>query len=156
MNVSDYVFRAIDPHVADQLRSAGGPVFVADKHPGYPCRQCLLDAKAGDELVLVSHDPFPTASPYRSASPIFLHRAPCTPHKPTAEVADQQRLRTLSVRGFDTEAMMLDASITDGTGLHDAIVRLFDNPQIDHLHVHNAERGCWAVSVERAARAESR
>jgi hypothetical protein len=150
MSAPRFLFRAIDPDTADRLRNEGGSVFVADEHPGYPCRQCLVDAQVGEELLLVSHDPFSTTSPYRSASPIFLHRERCAPHVPTAEVADQQRRRTLSVRGFDNAAMMLDAAVIDGAELHDTIVRLLGNPAIDRLHVHNAERGCWAVDVERA------
>ena len=79
MSTAPFTLVAIDPQVADTLRAAGGPVYVADSKPGYPCRQCLRDAEIGEELILVSYDPFEQASPYRSASPIFLHCAPCTP-----------------------------------------------------------------------------
>ena len=58
---------AIDSNTADRLRRDGGPTYVADEKPGYPCRQCLRDAEIGQELVLVSHDPFDHDSPYRSA-----------------------------------------------------------------------------------------
>ena len=32
-------------------------------------------------------------------------------------------------------------------GLRD---RFFADPATDHVHVHNATRGCWAVRVDRA------
>lgn len=149
MPAASYRLIAIDPAEADRLRAGGGPVFVADSKPGFPCRQCLRDAEIGEEMILVSHDPFTTDSPYRSASPIFLHRAPCAPFVDAGELPEQLACRELSVRGFDDAGMMLDAAIVPGTDLPATIVRLLEDPAIRILHVHNAVRGCWAVGVER-------
>ncbi len=140
---------AIDANTADELRRAGGPTYVADEKPGYPCRQCLRDAEIGEELVLVSHDPFDQDSPYRSASPIFLHLHPCEPATPSAELPSQLTGRQLSVRAFDNDAMMIDAAIIDGTDLATNLDRLFSNEDTDRIHIHNASRGCWAVTAER-------
>jgi hypothetical protein len=148
MPTKTFLVAGIDPAEADRLRAAGGVAYVADSKPGYPCRQCLRDAEIGDEMLLVSYDPFTASSPYRCASPIFIHTTPCAPD-------DQQALpvqltgRTLSVRGFDKAAMMLDAALIEGDDLGGTIETLFDNPTIDHLHVHNASRGCFAARVER-------
>ncbi len=148
-----YVIVAIDPITADELRAAHtadvGPVTVADEHPGYPCRQCLRDADVGDELILVSHDPFDGDSPYRSASPIFLHRVSCAPAASTDELPDQLTRRLLSVRAFDARRMMIDAAVIDGSQLGPTIDRLLANDAAHHLHVHNATRGCWAARVDR-------
>ena len=99
-------------------------------------------------MLLVSYDPFTAASPYRCASPIFIHNTPCAPDDQEG-LPVQLTSRTLSVRGFDKAAMMLDAALIDGDGLGETIKALFENPAIDHLHVHNASRGCWAARVER-------
>ena len=139
----------IDPVTADALRAKGGEVYVADTSPGFPCRQCLRDAAVGEELILVSHDPFEIDSPYRSASPIFLHRLPCGRPEPSNELPTQLTRRQLSVRAFDGSAMMLDADVIDGTALGATIESLFEDPAIERLHVHNAQRGCWATSVVR-------
>jgi hypothetical protein len=141
---------AIDSNSADRLRQSGGPTYVADEKPGYPCRQCLRDAEIGEELVLVSHDPFDQDSAYRSASPIFLHVHPCEPAAPSAEVPGQLTGRQLSVRAFDHDAMMIDAAIIDGADLAKNLDRLFGNENTDRIHIHNAIRGCWAVTAERA------
>jgi hypothetical protein len=148
MNTS-YVITGLDPVTADRLRGGDGHVYVADSHPGYPCRQCLHDADVGEELILVSHDPFQTSSPYRSTSPIFLHREPCATFVPTAEVPEQQRIRQLSVRAFDHAADMRDAALIDGADLADTLVRLFSDPTIESVHIHNAVRGCWAATAVR-------
>ncbi len=43
------------------------------------------------------------------------------------------------------------AALIEGQDLSQTIERLFDNPDIDHLHVHNEPRGCWAARVVRRA-----
>ena len=145
---TSYAVAGLDPFVADELRARGGIAYVADEQPGFPCRQCLRDAEVGDEMILVSHDPFTASSPYRSASPIFLHRSPCNV---TAEAGLPAQLtrRRLSVRAFDTSEMMLDAALVDGGDLATAIEHLLDNRDVDHLHIHNEPRGCFAARVER-------
>jgi hypothetical protein len=153
MSNPTFVLRPISPTDADALRRRGGPVFIADEHPGYPCRQCLRDAAVGDELILVSHDPFGTESPYRSASPIFLHRASCPPYVVEPVLPDQLTRRQLSVRSFDSDEMMIDAVVIDGTDLELTIHRFFADTASNRLHVHNAIRGCWAVAVDRAPQA---
>jgi hypothetical protein len=148
MTTSTFVISGVDAVEADRLRSLDGVAYTADAKPGYPCRQCLRDAEIGDELLLVSFDPFIATSPYRCASPIFIHRWPCTPSDST-DVPEQLSSRTLSVRAFDRSAMMLDAALIDGSELKATIERLFHDATVDHLHVHNASRGCWAARVRR-------
>ncbi len=118
---------SIDSNAADRLRCGGGPTYVADEKPGYPYRQCLRDAEIGEELVLVSYDPFDQDSPYRSASPIFLHLHPCEEAAPSAALPSQLTGRQLSVRAFDHNAMMTDAAIIDGAELATNLDRLFGN-----------------------------
>lgn len=146
---SSYVLTPIAPAVADELRSQGGVPYIADVQPGFPCRQCLRDADVGDELILVSYDPFTTDSPYRSASPIFLHSAPCESPGATDALPPQLTSRQLSVRAFDEDEMMIDAAVIDGSALADTIERFLVDPATDRVHVHNATRGCWAVRVDR-------
>ena len=139
----------IDADAAHALRATGGVRYVADSSPGYPCRRCLRDAEIGDELVLVSHDPFTHDSPYRCASPIFLHADECHPDLRSAEMPEQLTRRQLSVRAFDDQAMMIDAAIIDGVELEHTLDRFFTDHATHVVHVHNASRGCWAVTAAR-------
>jgi hypothetical protein len=148
MTITTFVVTGIDPAAADELRAAGGITYVADSKPGYPCRQCLRDAVIGEEVLLVSHDPFSTSSPYRCASPIFIHRTSCTPFD-SPDLPEQLTRGDRSVRAFDKSAMMVDAALIQGEDLPQTIERLFENPEIDHLHIHNEPRGCWAARVNR-------
>lgn len=145
-----YQFQPITTTEADGLREIGGPVYIADEKPSYPCRHCLQDAEIGEELILVSHDPFLVTSPYRCASPIFLHRLSCPPAAASVAIPDQLTCRQLSVRSFDEQGMMIDAAAIDGPELDRTARRLFDEPTSVALHVHNAPRGCWATTLVRS------
>lgn len=150
MDAPSFLLRPIDRASADALRDAAGEIYVAGETPGYPCRQCLRDADIGEELILVSHDPFTTDSPYRSASPIFLHQNACEPPVDPSELPAQLTGRQLSVRSFDRHEMMIDATVVGGQELGATIQAFFSDEASARIHVHNANRGCWAVSVERA------
>ena len=139
----------ISSRTADSLRTLGGTVVTADVSPGFPCRQCLRDAEVGEELILVSHDPFAVDSPYRSASPIFLHAHRCELEFRDDELPEQLTRRQLNVRSFDDAAMMVDAMAIDGSELAATIETMFQDPTSSFLHVHNAPRGCWAVTIGR-------
>ena len=65
-------------------------------------------------------------------------------------VPEQLRKRTLAVRSFDADAMMVGSELIEGTKLEDAIARLFSDPRAGYLHVHFAAPGCYAARVERA------
>ncbi len=60
--------------------------------------------------------------------------------------------RQLSFRSFDVNEMMIDAAVIEGGQLDDTILGFFNDEASDHLHVHNAIRGCWAVAVNRSLR----
>jgi Protein of unknown function (DUF1203) len=148
MTIATFVLTGIDPAAADELRAQGGITYITDSKPGYPCRQCLRDAEIGEEVLLVSHDPFSTSSPYRCASPIFIHSKSCSPYD-AADLPEQLTRGDRSVRAFDKAAMMVDAALIQGEDLEQTIERLLDNPEVDHLHIHNEPRGCWAARVSR-------
>jgi hypothetical protein len=149
MTQTTFALAPITTAEAAELRRADGPRYIADATPGYPCRHCLRDAEIGEELILVSHDPFQTDSAYRSASPIFVHAHECDAAPTVGPLPLQLTCRQLSVRSFDADAMMIDATIVDGSELAASIERFFDDPASDHIHVHNATRGCWATKVVR-------
>lgn len=139
--------------VAGDLRAAASITVVADESPGYPCRACLRDAALGEELVLVSHDPFAgwtsgETSPYRSAGPIFLHRRDCSADVDPDRVPDQLVRRLLSVRAFDEAAMMVDGRVVEGIDLESTLDELAGRADVTKVLVHNAGRGCFAATVE--------
>jgi hypothetical protein len=123
---------------------------VVDEKPGFPCRVSLVDAEIGETVLLFNFKHQPADTPYRSSHAIFVREGAETAKPAKNEVPELLKIRTLSVRAFDEEGMMLDADVVDGENLADLIHRLFHNRSVEYLHVHNAGRGCYAAAINRA------
>jgi hypothetical protein len=134
----------------EELARQGAVRRIADgRTPGYPCRVSLTDARAGDELLLVNYEHHPVSSPYRMRFAVYVRKGEKT-YDRMDEVPEQLRIRTLAVRAFDTDAMMVGRELVDGHQLEGAIERLFADPRAAYLHVHYAAPGCYAARVDRA------
>jgi hypothetical protein len=132
------------------LAAKGAVRRIADaRTPGYPCRVSLTDSTPGDELILVNYEHHPVESPYRMRFAIFVRKGEKTYDK-VDEVPLQLRLRTLALRAFDRDAMMVDWELAEGRVLEQSIERLLALPRTAYLHVHFAAPGCYAARVERA------
>jgi hypothetical protein len=133
-----------------ELKQHGAVRRIADaRNPGYPCRVSLADSKPGDELILPNYEHHDVASPYRMRFAIFVRKGDET-FDAVDQVPERLRNRTLAVRAFDAEAMMVGFELTDGEKLESAIARLFADTRAAYLHVNFAAPGCYAARVERA------
>ena len=137
--------------LSDEDLAAYGAVrqIADDRTPGYPCRISLTDSQPGDELILVNHEHHSVDSPYRMRFAIYVRQGEQT-YDAIDQVPEQLRLRTLAVRAFASDAMMVGWELIDGRELEAATERLFANPRAAYLHVHFAAPGCYAARVERA------
>jgi hypothetical protein len=123
---------------------------IADaRTPGVPCRVSLTDARPGDELLLVNYEHHPVDSPYRMRFAIYVRKGEEI-YDRVGEIPEQLRIRTLAVRAFDSNAMMIGWELVDGRELEAAIERLFHKARTKYLHVHFAAPGCYAARVDRA------
>jgi hypothetical protein len=66
------------------------------------------------------------------------------------EIPDQLRKRTLAVRSFDTNGMMVANQLVDGQGIEPVIEKFLTPSNVDYLHIHFAAAGCYAAKVEGA------
>lgn len=141
--------------MSDVELAAHGAVrqIADDREPGYPCRISLTDAQPGDELILVNYEHHPVASPYRMRFAVYVRRGE-KQFAAVDEVPAQLRRRTLAVRAFDANAMMVGRDLTEGDGLETAINRLFADPRAAYLHIHFAAPGCYAARVDRISSGE--
>jgi hypothetical protein len=116
-----------------------------------PCRRCLRDASAGEELVLAPYDPFTVRSPYAGDGPVFVHADGCERFEPEPDAMSEQIPgRTLSIRAYDADAMLTDAAVLPGERFVDGVRELLGDPDTAFLHVHFAGPGCFAFRVDRA------
>ena len=152
-----YLITGLDPApfrrlygLSDEALAAEQVVrMTADSKPGFPCRVTLEDAEPGEALLLLNYEHLPDASPYRSRHAIFVREGAGTPARFEDEIPEKLAIRLLSVRAFDAQAMMTDAEVVEGNALEPLIERMFADPAVAFLHVHNARRGCFAARVDR-------
>lgn len=130
-----------------ELAAQGGVRRSADGN--YPCRVSLTDSQPGEELVLVNYEHHVVDSPYRMRFAIFVREGDQT-YDRVNEIPEQLRKRTLAVRSFDANGMMVDNRLVDGKEIEPVIEKLLMPPKVDYLHVHFAAAGCYAARVERA------
>jgi hypothetical protein len=137
--------------LTDEALAQRGAVrrIADDGAAGYPCRISLTDAKPGDELILTNYEHHAVASPYRMRFAIYVRRGEQT-FDQIDTVPEQLRKRTLAVRAFDSDAMMVGRELVEGVGLEAAIARQFADARAAYLHIHFAAAGCYAAQVERA------
>lgn len=131
-----------------ELAAAGARRVIADG-PGYPCRVSLVDAPAGDELVLCHHVHHDVASPYRGGGPIYVRRAATRAARHVDELPPALATRLLSVRAYDAAGELHDADIVPGAELSARTAGWFADPAVAYLHAHNARPGCFAARIDR-------
>lgn len=120
-----------------------------EQKPSAPCRISLDDAEIGENVLLVGYQHQAADTPYRQQGPIFVRE---TEHRfdRVGAIPPALARRTLSLRGFDRNGMMIEADLTEGAEADALIARIFANPSVDYIHAHYARRGCYAALIERA------
>ena len=122
---------------------------IADARPGFPCRVGLEDAAEGDELLLLPFVHQPATSPYHASGPIFVRRGATQRTLAPGKVPSYVSTRLISVRAYDAAHWMVDAAVCDGDAVDVEIERMFDEPRVAYIHLHNAKRGCFSCAVQR-------
>jgi hypothetical protein len=137
--------------MSDEQLAAGGMqrVRVAQKFAA-PCRVSLDDAEIGEHVILLTYTHQPGDTPYHQQGPIFI-RETSSRLAVTDAIPPALARRTLSLRGFGANHMMIEADLTEGADAAALIERFFANPRVAYIHAHYARRGCFAALIERAA-----
>ena len=134
--------------LSDEQLEERGMKRMAVTGPTFPCRISLADRPVGEQVILLNHVSHDVANPYRASHAIFVADADRAEY--VDEVPPVFEPRILSLRGFDKDGMMAEALITQPGEADSGIRKLFENPEIETIHVHNAARGCFSAKVERA------
>ena len=134
----------------DALAAQGVQRRLVDAHPGFPDRVALRDAEPGEQVLLLNFEHQPADSPYRSRHAIFVIEGERDTYEGIDTVPAVLRRRVLSLRAFDAQGMIVDASLVDGREAEGEIGRLLALPSAAYLHAHYAKYGCYAARIERA------
>ena len=98
----------------DALAAHHAKRYRVDAKPGYPDRVELRDAEIGESVLLVNFSHLPDAGPYRASHAIFVIEGAVKTFDAPGQVPELLRSRTLSLRAFDHDDLMVDADLVDG------------------------------------------
>ncbi len=142
-------FRGLFGLSTEELAAKGIRRCVADANPGFPDRIELRDAEPGETLLLMNYTHQPANTPFHASHAIFVSERAQQAYDRIGEIPPALRSRTLSVRAFDAEHLMIQADLVDGRELEGLIERMFDDPRVAYLHAHYAKMGCYAARIDR-------
>lgn len=132
------------------LAGHGAHRIVVDQCPGYPDRVELRDVEPGQSVLLLNYTHQPADTPFRSSHAIYVREGAETAGEWADAIPEAMRRRTISLRAFDREGMLIDADLADGAELEPLIERLLADPRAAYLHAHYAKPGCYAARIDRA------
>ncbi|MCM5556445.1 DUF1203 domain-containing protein [Pleomorphomonas sp. JP5] len=133
----------------EELAVRGVLRYVVNENPGYPDRVEMREARVGETVLLLNHFSLPVDTPYRASHAIFVREGATEVYDAIDEVPEVMRRRLLSLRAFDQNDMMVDADVIEGSRVETVIERLFSDPAVSYIHVHNAKQGCYSGRVDR-------
>ena len=149
-----FIVHAMPAGDADPCAPATHAVVAEGREP---CRRCLRNAWPGENLLLLPYDPFLVRSPYTGEGPVYVHADGCDAHRPEPDELPEQvdAPRHFSVRAYDAEAMMVDASVVPAAELAETARALLGNGA-EFVHAHFAGPGCFAFRIDRAGERQLR
>ncbi|MFW2341045.1 DUF1203 domain-containing protein [Brevundimonas sp.] len=135
----------------EELFAVGARRWVADAPGRAPCRISLVDADAGDRLVLLHHQHMTDSrTPYRAGGPIFVREVAEEARPEPGEVPPMLAKRPLSIRIYDARNMMIEGEVIEGADLDARLTHWFGNRHTAQVHIHFAPRGCYLARAVRA------
>lgn len=142
-------FRALFSLPEEELTTRGIKRYVADSKPGFPDRIELRDAEPGEAVLLLNYTHQPANNPYHASHAIFVAEGARTRYDRVDEVPEAMRIRTLSLRAYDANDLIVDADLVEGRKIEELIGRFFDNSKVAYIQAHYAKYGCYAGRIDR-------
>lgn len=153
----DFRVRGLDPALFRHLFglddaalvAAGARRYLVDHSPGFPDRVEVRDLEPGETALLVNFTHQPAGNPYRASHAVFVREGATDAYDAANEIPRVIRIRTISLRAFDDDHMLVDADLVEGRDMEGAIARMFGDQRIAYLHAHYAKPGCYAARIDR-------
>lgn len=118
---------------------------------GNPCRHCLRNIAAGDEMLILAHRPFGALQPYAETGPVFLCARRCTRHACDGDLPEAlQSSPSYILRGYDRDERIVYGT---GTVIHTRAIlteaaRILSLESVDFVHVRSSRNNCFQARIE--------
>jgi hypothetical protein len=120
-----------------------------------PCRVSLRPFVKGiDKRLLLTHSPFELDNAFNQPGPIFINSADIEEysdiHRFPPEIKADKKSFPLTLIGYNIAQQMATTKLVGDSDVDELINDLFDqHPEVEYLHVRNAEACCYICKVER-------
>lgn len=151
------VFFALETETVRDLQAgradANGqrPERAVSDGQGNPCRHCLQEIPAGQEMLVLAHRPFVGLHPYAEVGPIFLCADACNRAQPTDTLPE---ILTTSdnylVKGYGENERLVYGTglVVDRTEMAERIDQILEDPRVAFIHIRSARNNCYQVRAE--------
>ncbi|MFB9952222.1 DUF1203 domain-containing protein [Rhizobium puerariae] len=150
-------FTAMPAETAAHLWNGGAdaygrpPETTVSDGPGHPCRHCLRNIGAGEEMFILAYRPFPKLQPYAETGPIFLHRQPCERYRATEILPPILSSPDYIVRGYghDDRIVYGSGAVTPTEKIASRAGELLARDEIAYVHVRSARNNCYQCRIDK-------
>jgi len=120
--------------------------------PGYPCRHCLKNIDAGEELLVLAYRPFRELQPYAETGPIFLHKQACERYAAEEVLPPMLSSSDYIVRGYghDDRIVYGSGAVTPTEKIASRAEELLAREDIAYVHVRSARNNCYQCRIDKA------
>ncbi|MBZ9790527.1 DUF1203 domain-containing protein [Rhizobium sp. 3T7] len=155
--MTDIRFSAMPTADAENLWNGGTdaygflPETMVSDGPGYPCRHCLNNIDAGEELLVFAYRPFPELQPYAETGPVFLHKEPCGRYAAEEVLPPVLTSPDFIVRGYNAENRIVygTGAVTLTPDIRSYAAQLLERREIAYVHVRSARNNCYQCRIDR-------
>ncbi len=150
-------FTAMPAADAEHLWNGGAdaygrpPETKTSDGPGHPCRHCLKNIDAGEELLVLAYRPFPDLQPYAETGPIFLHKQPCRRYAAEEIMPPMLSSTDYIVRGYghDDRIVYGSGAVTPTGKIASRAEELLARDDIAYVHVRSARNNCYQCRIDK-------
>ena len=144
--IADAARRAVNAGSADHA------LITVDSPGSSPCRHCLRNIGAGEELFVFAYRPFPELQPYAETGPIFLHKQPCKRYSADEVLPPVLTTSTdFIVRGYGENDRIVygTGAVTPIEKIPAYATELLARPGIAYVHVRSARNNCYQCRIDK-------
>jgi hypothetical protein len=120
-----------------------------------PCRISLKPFTVGEDTrLLLSYSPFTIGNAFNQTGPIFINGADVEPYQDIyrfpPEIKADKKSFPLTLIGYNSEQQMIYTHLVGDDDVDLLIPKIFETkPNVEYLHVRNAEAACFICKIER-------
>lgn len=118
---------------------------------GNPCRHCLHDIPAGEEMLILAARPFPDPQPYAELGPIFLCAKDCAPYADAAlpPVLNGRNACLMKAYRADNRIYYGTGRIIPPESVPAEAAALFEDDAVAYIDIRSATNNCFTFRITR-------